>query len=114
MNGNTTAALRVVLVTAPDAEVGKTIARALVEERLVACVNLLAGVLSIYRWQGKVEEAGEVLLVLKTVPHRLSAVVARVKELHPYKVPEVIALPVETALPAYAAWIVEETSGVVV
>jgi periplasmic divalent cation tolerance protein len=107
------APLRVVLVTAPDAEVAKTLARTVVEERLVACVNVLGGVHSVYRWQGKVEEAAEVLLVMKTVQDRLSPLVARVKELHPYKVPEVIALPVETALPAYAAWIADETSRVV-
>jgi periplasmic divalent cation tolerance protein len=105
--------LRVVFVTAPDAEVARTLARTLVEERLIACANVLPPVQSIYRWQGRVEEAAEVLLVLKTVQDRLPALVGRVKELHPYQVPEIIALPVEAALPAYAAWIAEETARLV-
>jgi periplasmic divalent cation tolerance protein len=107
-------ALRVVLVTAPSAEVGEKIARTVVEERLVACVNVLAGVTSIYRWQGRVEQASEVLLVMKTVQDRLATLTSRVKELHPYSVPEVLALPVDAALPAYAEWIAEETGRVVV
>ena len=105
--------LQVVLATAPSVEVAKTIARALVEERLVACVNVVPGVTSIYRWQGKLEETAEVLLVMKTVTDRLQVLVARVKELHPYKVPEVLALPVDAALPAYAEWVVDETAHVV-
>ncbi len=104
-------ALRVALCTAPDADTARRIARALVEERLVACVNLVAGVTSIYRWQGAVEEAGEVLLVMKTVATRVPAVTARVRELHPYDVPELIALPVDAALPAYASWVAAETGG---
>jgi periplasmic divalent cation tolerance protein len=108
------AQLQVVLATAPDAETAKKIARVLVEERLVACVNIVAGVTSIYRWQGKLEETAEVLLVMKTVSERLPAVVTRTKELHPNKVPEVIALPVEAALPAYAEWVVDETAHVVI
>lgn len=107
------AQLQVVLVTAPDSEVAKTIARTLLDERLVACVNVTSPVTSIYRWQGKVEEATEVLMVMKTVSERLAVLVARVKELHPYKVPEVIALPVEAALPAYVEWVVDETAHVV-
>jgi periplasmic divalent cation tolerance protein len=106
--------LRVVLATAPDVETAKQIARCLVNERLVACVNVVGNVTSIYRWQGAVEETNEVLLVMKTVQDRVAALMARVKDLHPYEIPEVIALPVETALPAYAAWIVEETAHVVV
>lgn len=108
------AQLHVVLATAPDAETAKRIARTLVEERLVACVNVVSNVTSIYRWQGKLEEANELLLVMKTVSERLPALVARTKELHPYKVPEVLALPVEAALPAYAEWVVDETAHVVI
>ena len=106
--------LRTVLVTAPDADVAKSIARAVVSERLVACVNIVAGVTSIYRWQGKLEEQSEVLLIMKTVHDRVSTLAARVKELHPYDVPEVLALPVDAALPAYADWIIEATGPVVV
>jgi periplasmic divalent cation tolerance protein len=107
------AQLQVVLATAPDADVAKSIACKLVEERLVACVNVTSPVTSLYRWQGKLEEASEVLMVMKTVSERLPAVVSRVKELHPYKVPEIIALPVEAALPAYAEWVADETAHVV-
>jgi len=68
-------------------------------------VNLVPGVRSVYRWEGKVEEAAETLLVLKTTARRLPALEAAVTELHPYAVPEMIALPVHRALPAYAAWV---------
>ena len=106
--------VRIALLTAPDAETGKRIARQLVDERLAACVNVLPGVTSIYRWQGAVEEAGEVMLVVKTVQERVPALVARVPELHPHKVPEVVVLAVESGLPAYLQWVVGETSKVVV
>lgn len=104
----------VVFSTAPDAETAARIARALVTERLVACVNVVAGVTSVYRWQGKLEEAAEVLLVMKTVADRIPALAARLKELHPYEVPELLALPVDAALPAYAQWVAAETARVVV
>ena len=108
------AALSVVLSTAPDVAVAKMIARAVVEERLAACVNVVTGVTSVYRWQGAVEEASEILLIMKTSPERVSSLAARIKELHPYQVPEVIALAVDAALPAYAAWVIEATAPVVV
>ena len=104
-------AVRVLLVTAPDLETASRIARALVEERLVACVNLVPGVRSIYRWQGRLAEDAEVLLVLKTRADRCDAVAARVKDLHPYELPEVIALPVEGGSDAYLGWVVAESSG---
>lgn len=106
--------LRVVFVTAPSAEAARSIARVMIDERLAACVSTFPGVRSTYRWQGKVEEADEVFLMMKTVQERLPALAARIKELHPYNVPEVIALPVEAALPSYAAWVVEETRRVIV
>ena len=106
-------ALRVMLSTAPSAEVAKAIAHALVAERLVACVNIVSGVTSVFRWQGAIEEGAELLLVIKTVADRVPAVAARIKELHPYQVPEVVALPIDAALPAYAQWIVDETARVV-
>ena len=80
-----------VLITAPEQETAGTIARALVEERLAACVNLLPGVRSIYRWQGAVEEASEVLLIAKTHASRCAALAARVRALHPYALPEIVA-----------------------
>lgn len=93
------------LVTAPDADVARTLARAIVEERLAACVSLVDGVTSIYRWEGKTEEAREVQLLIKTRADRLDALTARVAELHPYDVPEVIATPILGGLAPYLAWI---------
>ncbi len=98
-----------VLVTAPTAEKAAEIARAVVEERLAACGNVVPGLRSIYRWEGKVHDEGEALLVLKTARDRLDALRARVLALHPYDVPEVIALPVEAGSAPYLAWIVGET-----
>ena len=99
----------VALVTAPDAAAAERLARALVEERLVACAASWPGVTSVYRWQGRVETATEVQLVLKTTSSRIDALVRRVKELHPYEVPEVLVLPVQAGLPAYLHWLVEQT-----
>jgi periplasmic divalent cation tolerance protein len=99
----------VVLVTTPTPERAAEIARALVEERLAACGNVLPAIRSIYRWEGKVQDEAEALLVLKTTRARLEALRARVLALHPYEVPEVIALPVEAGSEAYLAWIAGET-----
>jgi periplasmic divalent cation tolerance protein len=99
----------VVLVTAPDVETGARIARALVEEGLIACANVVPGIRSIYRWQGRVAEDTEVLLVLKTRASRCAALAARVKALHPYELPEVIALPVADGSEAYLDWVVAES-----
>ncbi len=103
-------ALRVALVTAPDAEVGARIARALVEERWAACVNLVPGVRSVYRWEGKLEDEAEVLLVVKTRADRVSGLAERLRALHPYDVPELVALPVEQGLEAYLAWVRRESA----
>ena len=97
-------------VTAPDAEVGTRIARALVEERLAACVNLVPGVRSLYRWEGAVQEDAEVLLMVKTREERVDALAARVRELHPYDLPEVLALPASGGSADYLAWVVAEAS----
>jgi periplasmic divalent cation tolerance protein len=99
----------VVLVTAPTAERAAEIARALVAERLAACGNVVPGLRSIYRWEGKVQEDDEVLLVLKTTRARFEALRDRVLALHPYEVPEVIALAVEAGSARYLAWIAAET-----
>jgi len=99
---------RIVLMTAPDAEVGAGLGRVLVEERLAACVNLLPGVRSIYRWEGRIEEEGEVLLVAKTTRDRCEALAARVEALHPYELPEVVVLPVAGGSHRYLAWILAE------
>ncbi len=101
---------RIVLMTAPDAEVAATIARALVDERLAACVNVVSGVRSIYRWQGNVEEGAEVLLLAKTRADRCAALAARVEALHPYELPELVVLPVEGGSERYLDWVLSESS----
>ena len=99
----------VVLVTTPSPERAAEIARALVEERLAACGNVVPGLRSIYRWEGKVQDDAEALLVLKTTRARFEALRDRVLALHPYEVPEVLALPVEAGSARYLAWIAAET-----
>jgi periplasmic divalent cation tolerance protein len=99
----------VVLVTVPDLETGRKLARAVLEERLAACVNVVPGVTSLYRWKGALEESAELLLVVKTTRGRLAGLERRVRELHPYSVPEFVALePAHVAAP-YLAWLAAET-----
>jgi periplasmic divalent cation tolerance protein len=100
----------VILCTAPDAANAKRIAQALVEERLAACVNQVTGLTSTYRWEGKVRREKEVLLLIKAPRARFEAIAARVKALHPYTVPELIALSVDASTPDYLAWLMESTS----
>jgi len=100
---------RVVLVSTPGAEAGRELARALVEERLAACGSVVPAVTSVYRWQGAVEEEEEALVVLKTAADRVEALTRRTRELHPYEVPEILALPVAAGNRAYLEWVVEET-----
>ena len=98
----------VVLVTCANAAEAAHIARALVEARLAACVNVLqAPVRSTYRWKGNVEEAAEHLLIIKTSRRRLDALEREVKRLHSYEVPEVIALPIAAGSPAYLRWLAD-------
>jgi periplasmic divalent cation tolerance protein len=99
----------VVLVTTPTPERAAELARALVEERLAACGNVVPGVRSIYRWEGKVQDDAEALLVLKTTRARFEALRDRVLALHPYEVPEIVALPIEAGSARYLAWIAAET-----
>ncbi|XP_015686851.1 protein CutA isoform X1 [Protobothrops mucrosquamatus] len=100
--------LSAAFVTCPNETVAKDLARALVEQRLAACVNVLPGVTSIYRWKGAVEEDAEVLLMIKTRSSRVSALAEYVRSVHPYEVAEVIALPIQQGNPPYLRW-VEET-----
>jgi periplasmic divalent cation tolerance protein len=95
----------VVLTTWPDAEKARGAARMLVEEQLAACANLLPQVESIYRWEGNVETAGEVLMILKTTIGRYPQLETRIKALHPYEVPEIVSLRVADGLPAYLRWV---------
>jgi periplasmic divalent cation tolerance protein len=98
-----------IMTNVPDADVAQRIAQALVEQRLAACVNILPGVKSVYRWQGVVEESNEHTLLIKAARLRYAEVEAAIKALHPYQLPEVIAVPVAAGLPAYLAWIEQET-----
>ena len=106
----TAADARVVLLTAPSEEVAVHIARTLVEERLLACANLVPGARSIYRWQGALCDEREVLLIGKTIAGRVDALLARVPELHPYQTPELLVLGVGAGLPGYLAWLGESAS----
>lgn len=102
--------VQLVLVTAPDGEVGARLGRILVEERLAACVNVVPGLRSIYRWEGEIQDDAEVLLMVKTRADRLDSLTRRVQELHPYEVPEILALPIAGGSQAYQAWIRSEAS----
>ena len=98
-----------VLTNCPDEAVADRIALVLVEQALAACVNRLAPVSSIYRWQGNVERAVEVPLLIKTTRERYADVEQAIRHLHPYEVPEIIALPIVAGHPAYLRWIEAET-----
>lgn len=99
-----------VLVTVPSVAEGERIGRALVEGRHAACVNVVPGLRSIYRWQGAVERAEEALLLAKTTREAFDGAAAAVRALHPYSLPEIIALPLAAGLAAYLAWIDEGTA----
>ncbi len=100
---------RLVLCTCPDASTASRLARALVEERLAACVNVVGGVASTYRWNGEVHVDDEVLLVIKTMADRFEAMQARLVALHPYDVPEVLAIEPAGGAAPYLAWLERET-----
>ncbi|MBI3796609.1 MAG: divalent-cation tolerance protein CutA [Deltaproteobacteria bacterium] len=100
----------VILVTAGSETEAEAIAKALVEERLAACVNILSPIRSIYCWQGKVADDREWLLVIKTQAERFAAVEAKVQALHSYQVPEVIALPIVAGAEGYLRWLQESVS----
>jgi len=100
---------RLVLMTAGSPEEAERLARALVNERLAACVNIVAPIRSIYRWQGQVEDSAEQLLIAKTTADLVPRLAARVRALHSYQVPEVLAWPVSYGWPPYLEWISRET-----
>lgn len=96
---------RQVTTTLPDRESANRLGGRLVEERLAACAQVVGPVSSVYRWQGEVETAAEWYCHLKTTAARVPALMSRIRELHPYETPEIIALPVAEADPAYLKWI---------
>jgi periplasmic divalent cation tolerance protein len=98
---------QIVLTTCPDADSAARLARALVEEKLAACVNVLPPMRSVYRWKGRIEEASEQLLVIKSAVAQFPALRDRLRALHPYELPEIVALPIRDGLPEYLAWILQ-------
>jgi periplasmic divalent cation tolerance protein len=98
-----------VITNVPDLAHAQAIARQMIDLRLAACVNILPAVQSVYRWQGAVEEASEVTLLIKTVRDRYTELESAIKSAHPYQVPEIVALPIAAGLPAYLDWIAQET-----
>jgi periplasmic divalent cation tolerance protein len=100
----------VLLCTCPNEAEARRIAEALVQSRLAACVNLLGGMQSIYRWEGELETAKEVLLLIKSTAERWDELRARITELHSYDIPEIIALPISAGSDKYLNWIQRETS----
>jgi periplasmic divalent cation tolerance protein len=99
----------VVFSTFPSAEKAAEVVRMLVSEQLAACANLVGPVRSIYRWQGEIRDDSETLAVIKTTSERLEALNSRLVALHPYEVPEVIALPVTGGHAPYLAWVEDST-----
>ncbi len=102
----------VVLTTLPSAEDARSLVRSLVTDRLVACGTILDHARSIYRWRGKLEETSEALVILKTHSSCWDELQSTIQKLHPYDVPELLALPVEAGLPAYLDWVAEQTGEV--
>jgi periplasmic divalent cation tolerance protein len=100
-----------VYITTPSRDLAERIARTVVEEKLAACVNIFTGVHSIYRWKGRVESADEVILIAKTRRDLFDALEKRVKELHSYEVPCIVAWPIEAGHKPYLDWLEQETTG---
>ncbi|MBI5195259.1 MAG: divalent-cation tolerance protein CutA [Nitrospirae bacterium] len=101
----------VIFITAPNEEAAVKIARALVEARLAACVNIVKSVRSIYRWEDKIEDDAEALMIAKTQKDLFNALAKKVKELHSYSVPEIIALPIVEGSEEYLKWLNTEVIG---
>ena len=100
----------VVLITCPTRRVAERLAQTLLRRRVAACVNLLPGLQSVFWWEGKIARAREVLLLIKTTPARVARLTRLVRLLHPYEVPEVIALPVTAGSATYLRWVRESVS----
>jgi periplasmic divalent cation tolerance protein len=99
-----------ILTNLPDADSARALANELIGLRLAACVNILAPCVAVYRWQGEVEAATEVPLLIKTTPARYPALEAAIRAHHPYELPEIVAVPVTQGLPGYLDWLVAATT----
>jgi periplasmic divalent cation tolerance protein len=93
--------------TFPDVETANRIAQTLVEEKFAACVNLMPAIHSIYRWKDKIETAGEVMVFFKTTEDRLAAFEEKLRSLHPYEVPELICIKIDSGSPDYLRWVID-------
>lgn len=107
---NTPDDIHLLYCTCPDADTASRIARALVESRLAACVNIVPGLRSFYRWQGAIQDEAECLLLIKTQAARIAPVTESIRALHPYELPEVIAVPVVAGLAPYLDWVRDSTT----
>ncbi|MDG4552352.1 MAG: divalent-cation tolerance protein CutA [Candidatus Contendobacter sp.] len=99
----------IILCTCPDLATAERIAETVVGERLAACVNIVPGLTSIYRWENRAQRDTELLLLIKTHQAVYSSLEARIRELHPYRIPEIVALPIQTGSAAYLNWIADCT-----
>jgi periplasmic divalent cation tolerance protein len=109
VSGEDASSVVIALSTAPDAATAERIARALVDEGLIACASLVPGLTSVYRWEGRVQADPEVLLLIKTRRENVPRLKERLPELHPYQVPELVVAPVEDGLAPYCRWVLEQT-----
>ncbi|HEY0024167.1 MAG TPA: divalent-cation tolerance protein CutA [Longimicrobium sp.] len=109
MSGEEASRIVIAFSTAPDPATAERIARALVDEGLIACANLVPGLTSVYRWEGQVHADPEVLLLIKTRRENVPRLKERLPELHPYQVPELVVAPVEDGLAPYCRWVMDET-----
>ena len=99
-----------VLTNLPDRATAEKLAEALIQKRVAACVNILAPCRSVYRWKGAVQHAEEYPVLIKTTRERYAALEAAIREVHPYELPEIVAVPIERGLPAYLDWVATETT----
>lgn len=107
---NSDAQILVILITTPSRREAVRIGQAVVKKRLAACANILSPVTSIFRWKGRIEKSREALLIMKTTGRRYAALAKTISSMHPYEVPEIIALKVTKGLPRYIAWVHRETT----
>ena len=96
---------QIILCTCPDQKTAGYIAGQMIEHHLAACVNIAPGITSVYQWQGKIESAQEHLLIIKSHANQYQAIETKIKQVHPYELPEIIAVPIEHGLPEYLQWI---------
>ncbi len=101
---------RIVLTSCANADDAERIARALLERRLVACVNIVPGVRSLYRWEGKIEDDSELILIMKTAAHAVPPLRTAIEDIHPYEVPELVVLPIDDGSPSYLTWVAANVS----